>query len=164
MIIKPKWRITTVLFLLAVSLHAQTAAELDTLLETDAVCAAVAARFVLEAAEILPPGLSGGEAETAAFELAVSKGWIKGSASDNATLKSTAFLVMKAFNLKGGLMYSIFKNPRYAYREMVYRKIIQERSDPAQAVSGPRLLRIIDRASVYAGKVFGIDDDTGGAG
>ena len=45
---------------------AQTAAELDTILATEAVTAAAAARFVLEAAELLPPGLSGTAAETTA--------------------------------------------------------------------------------------------------
>jgi hypothetical protein len=59
---------------------------------------------------------------------------------------------MKAFNLKGGAMYSIFKNPRYAYREMVYKKLIQGQAESTMKVSGARLLQIISSTLKYAGE------------
>jgi hypothetical protein len=52
---------------------------------------------------------------------------------------------MGAFSMKGGLFYALFPGPRYAYRELVHQRLIQERSDPALAVSGERLLRILGR-------------------
>jgi hypothetical protein len=58
---------------------------------------------------------------------------------------------MKAFNIKGGFMYSLFPGPRYAYRELAYRKIITGRSYSTTRVSGERLLRILNRALAYAG-------------
>ena len=131
--------------LLPVLAFAQTASELDAMLQADTVTAAGAARFVLGAADLLPAGVSGVDAENAAYDIAGSKGWIKAAASDAVTLKDTAFLIMKAFNLKGGVMYSIFKNPRYAYREMIYQKNIMGQTDQGMKVSGSGLLAILGR-------------------
>ena len=133
------------LVLLPAFAFAQTATEMDAMLQTEAVSAAQAARFALGSAGLLPPELSGAEAEKAAFDMAASNGWIKIGAEQSVTLKDAAFLIMKAFNLKGGVMYSLFKNPRYAYREMVYCKIIQGATDQSMRVSGQKLLQILDR-------------------
>ena len=126
------------------------------MLAANTVSAARAARFVLGTAELLPPGLSGAEAEKAAYDLALSKGWIKVASGNAFTLKDTAFLMMNAFDLKGGVMYSCLKNPRYAYREMVYRKLILGTADPGMKVSGPRFLQILDKTSRFT-------DEDGGA-
>jgi len=47
---------------------------------------------------------------------------------------------MRSFGIKGGIFYSIFKSPHYAYRELVYRGIIQGRVSPKTAVSGDMLI------------------------
>ena len=150
-----KSRIFSVLIFLflaiSVQLHAQTAAEIDALLEADKISAACLARFVLGAADLLPEGLSGAEAEEAAYGIAYSNGWLKLSAGENVTLKDTAFLIMKAFDLRGGIMYSLFKNPRYAYREMIYRKLIMGHADQAMTPNGARLLQILDKTISYTG-------------
>jgi len=141
----------SVFFLLGAFVFAQTAAELDIVLQADTVSAAQAARFVLGAAGLLPPGLSGPAAESTAYETARSNGWLKSTAGESVSLKETAFLIMRAFELKGGILYSLFKNPRYAYREMVYRKLIQGRTDQSMKMSGRRLLLILDRTLAYTG-------------
>ena len=134
------------------SVPAQTAEELDRMLETRKLNAARAARFVLGAAELLPEYLSGADAEDAAWIMAVENGWVPGGPDDTLRLADAAFLVMNAFGIKGGIMYSIFHNPRYAYREMVYKKLIQGRSDPGFTISGERLLQIIGRTLHYSGE------------
>jgi outer membrane protein OmpA-like peptidoglycan-associated protein len=48
-------------------------------------------------------------------------------------------------------LYSFFPGPRYAYRELSYRKIITGRAYSTMLVSGERLLRILGRALDYAG-------------
>jgi hypothetical protein len=53
---------------------------------------------------------------------------------------------MRSFNIKGGIMYSLIKNPHYAYLELVYKNIIQGRTEPAMNVSGERLLFFTTRA------------------
>ncbi|MDR2210900.1 MAG: hypothetical protein LBO65_05445 [Spirochaetaceae bacterium] len=155
--------VIAVVFLFPVlSLSAQTAEELDRMLETPAVNAAQAARFVLGAADLLPEYLFGGDAEDAAYTMAAERGWLRLGPGDTMRLKDAAFLVMGAFSLKGGIMYSIFRNPRYAYREMVYKKIIQGRGDPGFTLSGERLLHIIGRTLRYSGEDERLDAEMGG--
>jgi hypothetical protein len=124
---------------------------MDALLETPAVSGAQAARFTLGAAGRLPAGLSGAAAEQAAWAAAMERGWVSGQAGRALRLKEAALLVTGAFSIKGGLMYSVFPGPRYAYRELLYLKIIQGRADGNFTVSGERLLQILGRALQYTG-------------
>ena len=133
-------------------IFAQTAAELEIVLGTQAVSAGQAARFVLGAAELLPSGLSGPAAQQTAYRMARERGWISTDAGQAISLRDTAFLIMQAFEFEGGIMYSIFGNPRYAYRELLHRKIIQGRADPAMTVSGQRLMQILGRALSHSGE------------
>ncbi|MDR2048811.1 MAG: hypothetical protein LBP69_05100 [Treponema sp.] len=150
------------LFLVPVlSLSAQTAEELDRMLETRAVSAAAAARFALGAAELLPEYLFGADAEKAAYTMAFENGWLACGPGDTLRLRDTAFLVMNAFGIKGGIMYSILHNPRYAYREMVYKKLIQG-GDPGAVVSGEKLLHIIGSALRYSGEDERLDAEIRG--
>jgi len=121
---------------------AQTAAEMETLLNTHAVTYAQAARFVLQAA-----GAAAIANPAAAFRFAQEKDWLpKGVSPETpARLDGVSLLFMNAFGLKGGLLYSLVKNPHYAYREMVYRSAIQGRADPHMAVSGYQLIFITNR-------------------
>jgi len=140
---------------LPVLIFSQTAADMETILTAEKVNAAKAARFILGAADLLQSGLSGAAAERAAYDMASSKGWVKIKADQNVNQKDTAFLIMKAFDIKGGIMYSLFKNPRYAYREMVYHSLIPGRTDQALEVSGPRLLLILDKTMSFTGEYAG---------
>ena len=126
---------------------AQSASEMDAMLHADTVSAARAVRFVLGAADLLQSGISAAEAERVAYDMAASNGWIKAKSDESITMRETAFLIMKAFNMKGGIMYSIFKNPRYAYREMVYRNLIPGRMNGNIKVTGSALLAILDRVT-----------------
>jgi hypothetical protein len=126
--------------LLAVPVIAQTAAELETLLATAKLSYEQAASFVLRAADVTASG--------SAFNYAADKKWLSAKAAPNglATLNEVSLLVMGAFGIKGGIMYSATKSPRYAYRELVHQGIILGRADPDLAVSGSRLLFMIGRA------------------
>ena len=139
--------------LFSLSAFSQTAAEIDTLLSQETVSVTSAARYVLGAAGTLPPELSGAAAEAEAYTTARSNGWLTSTANESITMKELSYLIMKAFDLKGGVMYKLLRNPRYAYREMIYRKVIQGRADPAMNVSGQRLLQIIGRTLSYAGEL-----------
>ena len=123
-------------------LPAQTAAELEAVLQTPALSCAQAAWFVLSAsAENDAPA-----AAEAAFTQAASQGWLKNAqADDPITLGKLSFLIMRAFDLKGGMMYALFPSPRYAYRSMISRSFIQGSSDPAMTLSGDRFLLILGK-------------------
>jgi hypothetical protein len=120
---------------------AQTAAELETLLSTDAVSYAQAARFVLQAADI--NDLKAGDA----FSYAMDKNWLPAAATQDAAAKlgGLSLLIMQAFNMKGGFFYTMMKTPHYAYRELLYQNIIQGRADPDISVSGDLLLFVVNR-------------------
>jgi hypothetical protein len=123
-------------------LFAQTADEIETLLNTNAVTYAQAARFVLEAADIAAI-----TDRVEAFQYAKEQNLLPQKAEPDAaaTLENISYVLMKSFNIKGGIMYTIAKNPHYAYRELAYLNVIQNRSDPSVFVSGEQLLYYINR-------------------
>jgi len=135
-------------FLLAIPsfLFAQTADRIERFLEQDRVSYREAALLVLEAAGHLDT-----EKQTSAddaFSFAVERGWLPEGAQANsdARLDGLSLLVVQAFEINGGALFSLFKNPHYAYRAMVYRNIIQGRTDPQMLVSGELLLYTLNRA------------------
>jgi len=135
----------------AAFLHSQsTADEIEMLLNTRAVTYAQAARFVLEAADVA--AIRGHEE---AFSYAAQRGWLpqRVSANDTARLDSVSLLLMRSFNIKGGLLYTITKSPHFAYRELTYRETIQGRANPGMNVSGEMLLFITGRILSQLGDV-----------
>ena len=141
------------LFLLVpVFLSAQTAAELELILDSPAVLYSQAAWFATASV--------GSDASTeneippeAAFQEAMAKGWLPKNAAANEpiTLGGLSLLMMKAFGIKGGLMYTIAPGPRYAFRSMVSRSLIPGAADPAMKVSGERFLIILGNVLNVAG-------------
>jgi len=121
------------------------ATKIEKLLETETVNFAQAAWLVLEAADL--SGSFTGSGTEAAFGFASQKGWLpkKAAPQDRAKLEEVSLLIMRSFGIKGGLFYTLFKNPHYAYRELVYRDIIQGKTDPQMPVSGDLLLFMVNR-------------------
>jgi hypothetical protein len=137
--------------LLSAPVYAQTAAELETILGTTSVSCAQAAKFV--AASVGSEASTGAVMEKDAFDSAMAKGWLpkKAAAEKPITLAELSFLIMKAFDMKGGMTYAILPGPRYAYRSMISRSFIQGASDPAMTVSGERFLLILGNVLNAAG-------------
>ena len=126
-------------------LFAQTAERIEKLLQQDKVSYRDAALLVLEAS-----GRLDAEKQTSAddaFTFAMERGWLpkNAQANSNAALDGLSLLVMQAFEINGGALFSLFQNPHYAYRAMVYRGIIQGRTDPQMSVSGELLLFIVNK-------------------
>jgi hypothetical protein len=130
-------------------LPAQTAAELERILDLPSVSYGDAAWLILSSAGALPPETSTG----GAYDFASDNKWLpqKAAPEEAITLGGVSLLIMQSLNLKGGLMFSLFPNPRYSYRELVYRQVIQGHAYSTQKVSGERLLRILSRALEYSG-------------
>jgi outer membrane protein OmpA-like peptidoglycan-associated protein len=135
------------LFSAAASLRAQTATEMDTLLETRTLSFAQAARFTLVTANILDERAAG------AYALAREKGWLPETAEANSPIRlgELCFLMMNAFNIKGSFLYALFPGPHYAFRELDYLKLIPGRRDPALTVSGENFLYILGKVTAYTG-------------
>ncbi|GHU14389.1 hypothetical protein FACS1894161_5030 [Spirochaetia bacterium] len=130
--------------------------DVEDLLNTPALNYAQATRFVLEAAEISASKEAGTVSD--AFHYALEQGWLPKKASPDAParLDSVSLLIMRAFDFQGGLFYSIVHNAHYSYRELLYKRIIQGRTDPAMPVSGNLLLFMVSQA-LAAGENADVD-------
>jgi hypothetical protein len=142
-------------FIAPAFLAAQAAARLDAVLEAPVISCAQAAWFVLAAVNMVPANSPVQDAGMAnAFERVMDNHWLprKTSPGDPVTLKAFSFLLMRAFNIKGGLMYTILPGPRYAFRTLVSRSLIRGAADPDMTVSGERFLHILGNVLSYAGE------------
>lgn len=81
-----------------------------------------------------------------AFAVARERGWIrqKLQGEDPITAGDLSLLIMKAFDINGGLMYRLTGSRRYAFREMKHSGIFSDRSYPNQLISGEQFLQILD--------------------
>jgi hypothetical protein len=129
----------------AVSLCAQTAAELDLILEAEEISFAQASRFVLTAAD----AADGAMEASSVFDLAKESGWLPKQAAMDSPIRvgELCFLMMGAFHIKGSFLYTLFPGPHYAYRELDYFGLIPGRPDPGLKVSGERFLQILGMVS-----------------
>jgi hypothetical protein len=142
-----KFVFLTAFITVTVFLFAQAADDMDRILNTEEITYTQAARFVLTAADALPSG--GG-----AFAAAQEKRWLPAGAEADSpiSLGEVSLLIMKAFDLKGGIFYSLFPNSRYACRELVYLRIIQGRTDPGGRLDGRTFLQILGRVLTSTGE------------
>ncbi|MBN2444584.1 MAG: hypothetical protein JXJ04_24695 [Spirochaetales bacterium] len=82
-----------------------------------------------------------------ALDTLKSKNWgitLKGS-DDSISLGEYSYLLMKAFNIPGGIMYMLLPGPRYAVRELAYLKLLIENPDPARLMTGEEVMTILTR-------------------
>jgi len=133
------------LLLVPVFLSAQLlspAEEFEKLLNTKIVTYAQASRFVLEAAEVMIVS-----DPNEAFRYAVNQGWLpkRAGPGDLAKLNHISRLLMRSFDAKGGLFYSMTKGSRYSYHELKYMNVVQGRVDATMYVSGERLIFYVNR-------------------
>jgi hypothetical protein len=68
-----------------------------------------------------------------------------------------SYLLMGAFDLKGSFLYRMFPGPRYAFRELSYRRIIAGGADPSRFVSGDYFLRILGNVLSLTGEEAAMD-------
>ncbi|WP_010253988.1 hypothetical protein [Treponema primitia] len=130
------------LFLLSsVLIYAQNARDMDRILSEKELSYTQAVQFILPAAGITT-------------KTASEKGLLPTDAEAEKKISTgdLSLLLMKSFELKGGIMYSFFPNPRYAYRELRYRRCIPDSSDPIAKVTGEQFLHILGRVLSYTGE------------
>jgi outer membrane protein OmpA-like peptidoglycan-associated protein len=127
---------------LSAPLWAQTAQRVENVLEKQTISWSESAVFVLEAAD-LEIFLDLDEA----FTYAWGKKWLPKNAKpgEPARYGGLSLLLMRAFDIKGGLFYTMTKSPHYAYRELLARDLIQGRTDPGMRISGPDFLFTLGR-------------------
>jgi hypothetical protein len=143
--------IAAAIFLIVTTAFGQSAEKVDKILETEKATFGQAAYLIQTA---LNGGSDGLDFDTA-FDRFKSEhqNLIRDSvtAEDVIPAKTYAFLLMKAFNIKGGLMYRIYPCPRYAYRDLRYLAVIQDKNTPNAPMTGTALLRIFGRIDTVHG-------------
>jgi hypothetical protein len=140
--------ILSVTILCSAPAFAQTAAKLDAILDAERVSFAQAAAVILPAAGRLDPEAG----EVRAF--AAAGAWFPRRAERDGpiTMGELSHLVMRSFNLTGGFMYALFPGPRYAYRALVWRRLLPPSADPARFLTGEELLHITGLVLSLAGE------------
>ena len=130
----------TIFLLLLFPAFGQTSADIENLLAERAISFEQAAWFILASALNEVP-----DSSQAAFALAVERGWIpaKAESGNPITFNGLSLLLMKAFEINGGMMYRFTENKRYAYRELRSREYITGRAYSGITVSGEQFLQIL---------------------
>jgi outer membrane protein OmpA-like peptidoglycan-associated protein len=140
-----KYRYIFVVCFMLVSafVQAQTAQRIERLLEKETISYKEAAWIILEATgKFSFANTDVVSSPEKAYQYAAENGWLprKITPDTTATFEGVSLLIMRSFGIKGGILYSIFKSPHYAYRELVYKGIIQGKVSPKKAVSGDMLI------------------------
>lgn len=133
----------------AASVEAQSNAVVDSLLSEKAATFGEAVYMVMAAITAVPDTASPADAITA---LQGQKWEVKvQDASSPITLGQYSYLLVRAFKMRGGLMYSLFPGPRYAARELAFRKLISGDSSPYRTLSGEEVVQILGSVMSYEG-------------
>jgi hypothetical protein len=67
------------------------------------------------------------------------------SAEEPVTLGEYSQILMRALDIPGGIMYSMFPGPRYAAREIAYLGFVRGSGAPGRTVSGNEVMYILGR-------------------
>ncbi|MCL2480491.1 MAG: hypothetical protein FWF38_02135 [Spirochaetaceae bacterium] len=127
-----------VFFLVAAFAFSQSNEEMDLFMAKDKADIGTATAFVLAAAGVEVRGAS-------AVEYINKNKWFKEEIKEGDSLRAdyASYIIMKAFNQNGGIMYNLVKGPRYALKEMKYLKMVDQRKDPAAVLSGTEFMILL---------------------
>jgi len=127
--------------LLSAPLFAQSNSVIDSVLSQKQASFEDSVYLILTAGNLLP---SSGSVQDA-LDILKQKGWLTIPAKPDApiTFGQYAFLLMKTFNIPGGVLYSLFPGPRYAGREVDYKGWTPSNLSPYEGLSGRDALYIL---------------------
>ncbi|KGE70930.1 hypothetical protein [Spirochaeta lutea] len=125
-------------------LGAQSNAVIDEILDQDEVHLSHAAYLLATAGDLLEDSAQPQDA----LSYMQDAGWVDRGANpqDMVTAELFSYLLMRTLNIRGGIMYSLFPGPRYAYREMVFQSILDSSVGRKDSLSGDQVLRYLATA------------------
>ncbi|MFW6387699.1 MAG: hypothetical protein ACOC0B_00350 [bacterium] len=125
------------------SLPAQTAEIIETIGNESEISVGSAAYIAAASSNLIEPDASPRQALDALADRGYRAG---GDAEDESVrLDRFAYMLMVAHDLPGGVMYSLFPGPRYAFREFEFERILRGGGNPGDPLSGTRALRLTGR-------------------
>jgi len=131
------------LFVAVLPLEAQSNTLIDALLDSPQAAFGDAVYLALSAAGIVPETATPDDAVTAL--LARNRRFSGRSAEGPITLGEYAFVLMKAFDIRGGILSSIFPGPRYACRELAFLGLLSGNASPNRRLAGEEAVRILGK-------------------
>lgn len=127
-----------------VSAFSQTADSVTKMIESKTVSFEQVAYFAAVSNGLITEDVSVEDA-VIALESKIKKSEVK--TADALSYEDCAFVCAKAWNIKGGLMFTLFKNPRYAFKEFQAKKYIQESKNPKSKITGRDALYLITKCA-----------------
>lgn len=147
---KKRFLVMAALILLCVAVvSAQSADALSKMIEADQVTVGDVSYFLAVYLDAVPESASGADAVRALQNADICSDDV--GAFDVLTYKTFAGLLMRTWNVKGGLMYSITKADRYALRELQAAGFISAGADPQAVVSGYDALAVLNDCMTQLG-------------
>jgi len=133
----------------ALPLAAQSNQILDQLLDEQQARFGDVVYMTLAAAKVVPDTATVAQA----LDALQAQGWkVRVLPADAPIpLGDYSYILMKAFRLSGGVLYSLFPGPRYACRELGYLKVIPSDARPLRSVSGQEAVRILGNIMALRG-------------
>ena len=121
---------------------AQNSQKISEILETEEISKGQASYFVCVYNSFGEEDLS----ENESFDFLCEKFFFDESenSDEKISLSKACFLIGKSANMKGGIFYSIFKSPRYAFREFKSLGILPQNVEPNQTVSGTEFIALLN--------------------
>lgn len=121
-------------FFVALPMFSQSSEEVSAILESEKATIAQISYLPAVYANLI----SEDDSEAQAVEALKNKGFLNASvnADSEATLAQAAGILVKSLEIKGGLFYTIFKNDRYAFKELKAQGILPQSADPQDSFSG----------------------------
>ena len=121
---------------------AQSAEKVSQIIESEKISAGQTAYLAAVYADLIQEDAE----ENEAFDIAVQNGWISSSknADDAISLAELSKVCTKVAGLKGGLLYRITSLPRYAFKELKARDVLDSYADPSMTVSGQNAVAVLN--------------------
>jgi hypothetical protein len=147
---KKAWAVAALLAASILPAAAQSNQLIDRLLEQPRASFGACAYLVLAASGALAQEAT----EQQALEELGRLGWKRlevRQADEPIRLGEYCYLIMKAFKLKGGLMYRLFPGPRYAVRELAYLGVLRGKAYTSRYPSGEEAVQTLSRFMEWKG-------------
>ena len=123
------------------TLYAQSNELIDKLLAQEEATFGETVVLVLSGAGLI--GENSSEAEAISYIKDKNWGFNEIKTDSPVTAGALSLLVMRAFDIPGGIFYRLFPGKRYAYREMVYLGLISKKGGPYRKLTGEEVLRVL---------------------
>lgn len=125
----------------SIGTYAQSNQLIDELLQQDKALAGHTLYLVLTAAEVIPADATLADALDFIESSSIKTG--RFSPGKPVPAGEFSYLTMYFFEIKGGVLYTLFPGARYGLREMVYKEFLDNSVTMFQYLSGQQIVQVV---------------------